>query len=78
MAELLIKDLPTDLHRKLKTRAATNRRSMSAEAVTILEAALNDRVESPTLEEIDHLRAKGRRPLRQAIIDLARRERSTD
>ncbi len=76
MAGLLIKDLPTALHRALKARAATNRRSLSAEAITILEAALNDRVESPTLEEIDHLRTRGLRPLRQAIIDIARREDS--
>jgi plasmid stability protein len=73
MAGLLIKDLPTDLHRKLKVRAAANRRSLSGEAITILETVLQDRSGPPTLDEIDHLRAHGRRPLRQTIVDRARR-----
>jgi plasmid stability protein len=73
MAGLLIKDLPKDVHRKLKARAAANRRSLSGEAITILESVLHDRSGPPTLDEIDHLRAHGRRPLRQAIVDLARR-----
>jgi plasmid stability protein len=73
MAGLLIKDLPTALHRKLKARATANRRSLSGEAITILETALHDRSGPPTLDEIDQLRAHGRQPLRQAIVDLARR-----
>ncbi|HKS22769.1 MAG TPA: Arc family DNA-binding protein [Thermoanaerobaculia bacterium] len=73
MAALLIKELPKELHRKLKTRAAANRRSLSSEAITILEAALHDRSGPPTLEEIDRLRVRGRHPLRQTIIDRARR-----
>jgi plasmid stability protein len=73
MAGLLIKDLPKDLHRKLKARAAANRRSLSGEATTILETALQDRSGPPTLDEIDRLRAHGRRSLRQAIVDRARR-----
>jgi plasmid stability protein len=73
VAALLIKDLPKELHRKLKTRAAANRRSLSSEAITILETALHDRSGPPTLEEIDRLRVRGRRPLRQTIIDRARR-----
>jgi plasmid stability protein len=73
MAGLLIKELPKDLHRKLKVRAAANRRSLSDEAITILETVLHDRSGPPTLDQIDHLRAHGRRPLRQAIVDRARR-----
>jgi len=73
MAGLLIKDLPRDLHRKLKALAAANRRSLSGEAITTLETVLRDRSGPPTLDEIDHLRAHGRRPLRQAIVDRARR-----
>ncbi len=73
MPGLLIKDLPKELHRKLKARAAANRRSLTGEAMTILERALHERSEAPTLEEIDRLRVRGRRPLRQAIIDRARR-----
>jgi plasmid stability protein len=75
MAGLLIKDLPGDLHRKLKTRAAANRRSLSAEAMTILESALDDRAGPPPLEDIDRMRLKGARPLTQAILDRARRDR---
>jgi plasmid stability protein len=73
MAGLLIKDLPGDLHRKLKKRAEVHRRSLSSEVITILETTLNDRSGPPTLEEIDKLRVRGRRPLTQAIIDRARR-----
>ena len=75
MAGLLIKDLPGDLHRKLKARAAANRRSLSAEAMTILESALDDRSGPPTLEDIDRMRLRGARPLTQAILDRARRDR---
>jgi len=73
MAGFVIKDLPKELHRKLKARAAANRRSLSSEAIVILETALHDRSGPPTIEEIDRLRARGRRPLRQSIIDRARR-----
>lgn len=73
MPGLLIKDLPKELHRRLKARAATNRRSLSSEAVTILETVLHDRSGPPSLQEIDRLRMRGQRPLRQTIIDRARR-----
>jgi plasmid stability protein len=73
MSGLLIKELPKDLHRKLKARALANRRSLSGEAITILETVLHNRSGPPTIEEIDRLRVHGRRPLRQEIIDLARR-----
>jgi plasmid stability protein len=73
MSGLLIKDLPQDLHRRLRARATANRRSLSSEAITILETVLHDRSGPPTLDEIDRLRTHGARPLRQAIVDLARR-----
>jgi plasmid stability protein len=72
MAGLLIKDLPAHLRQKLKARAAANCRSVCAEVIAILETVLHDRSEPPTLDEIDQLRTHGR-PLRQAVIDLARR-----
>jgi plasmid stability protein len=75
MAGLLIKDLPEVLHRKLKARAAANRRSLSAELITILEAALDDRSGPPTLEQIDSMRIRGARPLTDAILERARRDR---
>ena len=40
MAALLIRDLPPDLHRKLKQSAEKNRRSMTKEAIALLETAL--------------------------------------
>lgn len=41
MPGLLIKDLPDELHQKLKSRADRNRRSMTKEALVLLEQALN-------------------------------------
>ena len=73
MAGLLIKDLPRELHRKLKARAAANRRSLSGEALTILESALDDRSGPRTLAEIDRLRVRGLRPLTDEIVERARR-----
>ena len=73
MPGILIKDVPTSVHQRLKTRASANRRSLAREALVILEEALADRAGPPTLEEIDRLRTKGARPLTQEIIDRARR-----
>lgn len=73
MPGLLIKELPKDLHRKLKARAAAHRRSLSSEAIVILETALHDRSGPPTLAEIDQLRTRGRQPLTQSVLDRARR-----
>ena len=42
MASLVIKQLPDELHAKLKQRAAENHRSMVKEAITLLEAGLNN------------------------------------
>jgi len=75
MAGLLIKDLPKELHQKLKARAAANRRSLSSETIVILEKALHDRSRPLTLEDIDRLRARPRRPLTQAIIDEGLRKK---
>ena len=73
MAGLLIKDVPKDLHRKLKARAAANRRSLSGEALTILESALHGRSGPLTLVEIERLRTRGRRPLTDRILERARK-----
>lgn len=74
MTGLLIKDLPDDLHARLKDRAAANRRSLSGEALTILEEALQDSAGPPTLAAVDRMRVAGKRPLTQELIDRARRE----
>jgi plasmid stability protein len=73
MPGLLIKDLPKDVHRRLKTRAAANRRSLSAEALTILESALAGRAGPISLADLDRLRARGRRPLTDTLLERARK-----
>ena len=40
MSALLIRDLPPEVHRKLKLLAQHNRRSLSAEASSLIEQAL--------------------------------------
>lgn len=42
MAALVIKNLPDELHRKLKARAARHHRSMTREAIMQLERALSE------------------------------------
>lgn len=74
MAALLIKDLPEHLHERLRKRAIAHRRSVAREVLVILEEALADHAGPPPLEEIDALRARGRRPLTQDVLDEARRD----
>ena len=69
---MLIKEVPEDLHRRLKERAAANRRSLSREVLVMLEAAVAEPAGPPTLEEIDRLRLRGARPLTQDLLDGAR------
>jgi antitoxin FitA len=73
MPGILIKDVPDDLHRQLKARAAANRRSLSSEALTILEQSLDGRAGQASLEQIDRARIRGKKPLGQSVIDRARR-----
>jgi plasmid stability protein len=40
MASILIKDIPTDLHERLREAAVRDHRSMSKEVIALLEAAL--------------------------------------
>ena len=40
MASILLKDVPAELHRRLKERAQGNRRSMSQEVLRILEEGI--------------------------------------
>lgn len=73
MAALLIKDLPADLHKQLKRRAESNHRSMTKEAMAILEAALKAEQKRPTLEQIDRWRVRPRKPLTEAFLRQAKR-----
>lgn len=51
MSALLIKDFPPELHSKLKEEAARNHRSMTRQALALLEQALS----SPTRNAADLL-----------------------
>lgn len=70
MPGLVIKNLPPELHRKLKERAARHHRSMSKEVLHMLERSLDegDRRENPPPP------LSGRRPLTDEFLDKARRE----
>ena len=59
MPGLLIKNVPDDLHQRLKQRAARHRRSMNGELLVLLEEALDDRA-GATLA--DHVRGGGEAP----------------
>lgn len=72
MPGMLIKEVPDELHRRLKQRAAANRRSLSREVLVMLEEAVADPAGPPTLEEVDRLRVTGSRPLTQSLLDSAR------
>ena len=74
MPGLLIKDLPPALHRRLRARAAASRRSISREALVILEEALDERAGPVALEEIDALRQTGAHPLTDDLVERARAE----
>lgn len=70
MVGLVIKSLPDDLHRKLKVQAKQNHRSMTKEAIALLEQGLN---QSLRVREIP-LPYRGRFELTREFIDSARRE----
>lgn len=57
MATLTLKNVPDDLHRRLKERAARNHRSLNREAIRALEAAVSDDRGDLT-ERIDALRSR--------------------
>lgn len=71
MPGLLIKEFPEALHYKLKARAARNKRSMTKEALLLLEIALNEDKEEPFVlpEPI-----QGTVLLTDEMIDNAKRE----
>ena len=74
MPAVLIRDVPKEMHKKLKARAAANRRSLSREALVLLERALVDPPKVPTIEEIDAIRIKPREPLAEEFLSRAKRK----
>ena len=77
MATITVKDIPHELYRRLKTAAASNRRSINREIISRIEQSL--RVRRVTANEIlarVRLRQAGyeERALSIGEIDAARRE----
>lgn len=64
MATLTLKQVPDDLYKKLKERAATHRRSLNNEAIHCLEQVVQDR-RLNSLEWLEEARA-----LRRQTPDL--------
>ncbi len=73
MPALLIRDLPADVHERLKRRASRNHRSLTKEAAAILEAALSQRRRRPTLAHVDRRRVDGDKPLTDRVLRDAKR-----
>ena len=69
MPALLIKDLAPALHRKLKQAAARNRRSMTRQALVLLEEGLHGAERATELPPP----LKGRFPITKRLIDQAKR-----
>lgn len=69
MPSLVIKNLPEDLHRRLKQQAERHHRSMTREAVVILSEGVG-----PSTTREAPAPYKGKFPLTEAFIDEAKRE----
>jgi len=69
MPALVIKQLPEDLHRRLKNDAARHHRSMTQQAIVILESALGTVPPIPSVRPV-----KLGVPLTNAFINRAKRE----
>ena len=69
MPALVIKALPAELHRRLKDDAAQHHRSMTQEAIVILEQGLYRVRPIPAFKAY-----RGRFPLTNEFINAAKRE----
>ncbi len=69
MPGLVIKDFPPTLHRKLKERAQRHHRSMTREALALLEHGLDEAAQPGALPPP----FRGRKPLTDAWLDKAKR-----
>ena len=77
MPTLTIKNIPLSLYRKLKQRAARNRRSLNGEVIVCLEEVLQStRLDAATfLTQAQELRSRGpRRVLTAAEVTQAKTE----
>ena len=69
MPAIVLKDVPADLHRRLRDQAERNRRSMSQELLTIMERAL-----LPLRPLAPAKPVKTKRPFTNAWLQKAMRE----
>jgi plasmid stability protein len=76
MPTITLKNLPRELHRQLKTRAKTHRRSLNGEVIATLQAAIASSVpldETLLEESVRHARSLFRRPVTARQIDAWKR-----
>lgn len=71
MPGLLIKDLPPELHQRLKESAARHHRSLTKEALVLLEEALA----RPRRDAEPPRTFQGRVPMTEDLLERARGER---
>ena len=73
MATLVIKDLPAELHRRLKEEAQKAHRSMTREAIYLLEAGLKESRSVSAAQEIP-APYEGSKPLTDKLIHQWKRK----
>lgn len=69
MPALVIKDLPVEIHRRLKDEAVQHHRSMTQQAIVILEQGLHRVRPIPVFKAY-----KGRFPLTNEFMNKAKRD----
>ena len=74
MPALVLKKIPEDLHRKLKLQAELNRRSMTRQAILLLQQGVESHDPLNSIN-VAILPFKGKRPLTDALLSEARRAR---
>ena len=82
MTILHVRGVPEGLHRKLKKRAKSSKRSLSAEVIILLNEVLEQEAKAQQLNEviarIDRIRATTRRPGKgkPTSVEMLREDRS--
>lgn len=75
MPTVQVRDVPVDVHRTLKARAAKSGRSLSEYVLDLLAREARQ----PTLDELlERVRVRGRVDLGTAATEILRAERETD
>lgn len=72
MPDLLIRNLPDVLYRRLQERADAHGGSAAREARRILEDALMAHTEPPSVDEVDSMRVQGPKLLTDELVSRAR------